>query len=271
MPDPGPFDAAVIIPTALRPSLIRAVRSVFNQDIAGRVQILIGVDDDGRDPGRKTLSELQAHCPDNMMLTVLDPGYSTSQYRGGIYPVRSGGALRTAMSYLANSERVAYLDDDNWWAHDHLSSLLAAIEGFDWAFSLRWYVHPHTLEPMGVDLTESVGPGKGYHKARFNGFVDTNCLMIDKMRCHWALPAWTVPAWTNPQTNIGEGVDRSIFQCLRENCSVSWTNRATAYYVVNEPDIPIVEGFLAQQEMGQEKGRPAMDRPSRLPSEEPRL
>jgi len=38
------FDAAVVMPTLLRPSLERAVRSVFAQDLGGRIQLLIGVD-----------------------------------------------------------------------------------------------------------------------------------------------------------------------------------------------------------------------------------
>jgi hypothetical protein len=40
----GRMDAAVIIPTLLRPSLVRAVQSVFAQQFGGRVQILIGID-----------------------------------------------------------------------------------------------------------------------------------------------------------------------------------------------------------------------------------
>jgi hypothetical protein len=36
-----PFDVAVVIPTVLRPTLLRAVRSIFRQDLKGRIQILI--------------------------------------------------------------------------------------------------------------------------------------------------------------------------------------------------------------------------------------
>ena len=39
-----PADVAVVIQTVLRPSLLRTVRSVFNQDHAGRIQVLIGID-----------------------------------------------------------------------------------------------------------------------------------------------------------------------------------------------------------------------------------
>ncbi len=39
-----PFDAAVVIATVLKPTLTRAVCSVFNQSFAGRIHVLIGVD-----------------------------------------------------------------------------------------------------------------------------------------------------------------------------------------------------------------------------------
>jgi len=40
----SPADVAVVMPTILRPVITQAVASVFAQDYAGRVQLLIGVD-----------------------------------------------------------------------------------------------------------------------------------------------------------------------------------------------------------------------------------
>lgn len=97
-----PFDVAVIIPTLLRPELVRAVESVFRQDIKGRVQILIGIDVAlGGASGLQALQALQARTPANMHITVLDPGYSTSERHGGLYSNRFSGAMRTILSYLA--------------------------------------------------------------------------------------------------------------------------------------------------------------------------
>ena len=39
-----PFDAAVVIPTTCRPSLVRAVHSVFHQVGVQRIHTLIGID-----------------------------------------------------------------------------------------------------------------------------------------------------------------------------------------------------------------------------------
>jgi len=69
------FDVAVIIPTILRPTLLRAVRSVFSQDLHGRIQILIGIDQ--RQGEDECLNILNQEKPENISLVIIDPGYST--------------------------------------------------------------------------------------------------------------------------------------------------------------------------------------------------
>jgi hypothetical protein len=117
----APFDVAVVIPTVLRPSLARAVESIYRQQFPGRIQVLIGVDKPLGD--YSLLDDLRRDCPDHCDLMVFDPGYSTSARNGGLYPGGCGGALRTILSYAANSRAIAYLDDDNWFHPDHLRTL----------------------------------------------------------------------------------------------------------------------------------------------------
>jgi glycosyltransferase involved in cell wall biosynthesis len=239
------FDAAVIIPTTLSPELRRAVRSIFAQDFTGKVQILIGVDVPKGDPA--TIEQLRRECPLHMQLTVLDIGYSTSRRHGGIYRNWSGGALRTMLSYAANARYIAYLDDDNWWAPSHLSDLLRKIPAHDWAYSYRWYVHPGTQQPLCVDEWESTGPDCGIYRDKYNGFVDTNCLMIDKLKCHWVLPAWCIP-----KDRKGAGEDRVVFEHLNRKHKGVCTGKATAYYVVRETDVKIIERFMQRKKKGPE-------------------
>lgn len=97
------------------------------------------------------IDELLAERPPGHAVTVLDLGCSTSVRNGGIYLSQDGGALRTMLTYAANSRYVAYLDDDNWIQESHLVRPRAAIEGQDWVYTLRWYVDPDTLEPMALD------------------------------------------------------------------------------------------------------------------------
>ncbi|CAN5371886.1 hypothetical protein BH10PSE5_BH10PSE5_20050 [soil metagenome] len=117
-------DVAVIVPTILRPALLDAVRSVYDQTFEGRVQLLIGADLKGDQAGR--LFDLLETRPANLSATVLTLPYSTSSRHGGVHPAWDGGALRPILSFMANAQHLAYLDDDNTWEPDHLASLMAA-------------------------------------------------------------------------------------------------------------------------------------------------
>lgn len=223
-------DVAVVIPTILRPHLLRAVESVFQQDISGTVQVLIGVDKHIGDAA--LLDEIRRTVPPNMHVTVIDPGYSTSVRHGGVYSNRFSGALRTILSYLANSRYVAYLDDDNWWADDHLSGLLAAIQDKDCAFAKRYYAHPESGEALCEDHWESLGPGKGIYAERFGGFVDTSCLMLDKTTCHMIFPFWSLAMGPN-----GDGEDRMVFDAiLRSGLRFGESSKPSCYYSLDNHD-----------------------------------
>ncbi len=225
-----PYGAAVVLPTLLRPGLARAVRSIFAQDFADRIQILVGIDK--AEGAREQLDALAAECPPHVALDLFDPGYSTSVRHGGIYPNKVTGSLRTLLAYAANSRYVAYLDDDNWWAPDHLASLRAAVEGHAWSWSLRWFVDPEDGQPICVDEWESVGPDAGVFKESFGGFVDTSSLMLDKLACHEVLPAWSLTPFAD-----GRGSDRVVFDRLKHGHAGRPTGRATSFYTINPDDI----------------------------------
>lgn len=222
---------AVVIPTILRPSVVRALQSVFAQEFAGRVQILIGID---KPAG--TMELLESTCalaPSHCCVQLLYPGYSTSVRHGGPWAARDGGTLRTILSYLANAPLIAYLDDDNWWGLRHLDSLARAIDPVDWAFSLRWFVHPDTARPVCVDQWESVGPDAGIFRERFGGFVDPNCLMIKREPCAAALPLWTIPL---PGDEKAMSADRTVFNFLSRERKFATSGAATCFYVVDPTD-----------------------------------
>ena len=224
------FHAAVVIPTILRPQLRRAVESVFLQSLRGRIHLLIGIDK--ALGNRDLIPQLIAAAPAHVHITVIDPGYSTSARHGGIYSNHFGGGLKTILSYLANSRFVAYLDDDNWYAPDHLAALLAAIDGHDWAYSLRWYAHPRGDLGLCEDKWESVGPERGYYARTFGGFVDTSSIMLDKAACHMLFPIWSMAL-----SKKGDGEDRMVFKALRENRRPGGaTGKPTSYYTLDPND-----------------------------------
>jgi len=233
-PEPGhaTFDFAVVMPSLLRPTLARALASVFAQDFPGTVQTLIGID-----VPRGDIAVIEDACrarPANHTVLLFDPGYSTSVRHGGLHPAWDGGVLRTVLSYLAASRRVAYLDDDNWWAPAHLSSLAAALEGHDWAWSLRFHVEPGPDGAMREDRWESVGPGRGVFP---EGWVDPNTLAIDKLACETVLRWWGLP---KPDSPTGTSGDWNVFRHLSNAYRGRGTGRATAYYTVKDR-IPVYD------------------------------
>jgi|GEM_PF-1604755 len=227
----GLHDVAVVIPTVGRSTLERAVRSVYNQAFPGTIQILLGID---VRPAADSFDALIADAPSNCTVTVFDPGYSTSVRHGGVHAARDGGALRTILSYAAHSRLVAYLDDDNWWAPDHLSSLTAAVAGRGWAYSLRWYVDPDSATPLCIDRWESLGPDAGCYREQYGGFVDANCLLIDKTVCEPTLRLWCHPL---PGDKKGMSSDRSVLGDLRQRGPAGSTGRATVFYTLNPTDV----------------------------------
>lgn len=222
---------AVVIPTVLRPSLARALTSVFAQEFGGRVQVLVGID-----APQGSMEVLEATCrlaPSHYTVQAFYPGYSTSVRHNGMWDSPAGGALRTILSYLANAPVIAYLDDDNWWGPRHLATLTRAIEPVDWAFSLRWFVHPATARPICIDQWESVGPGAGRFLQEFDGFVDPNCLMIKTKRCAPTFSWWPIPLPGDPR---GAGSDRHVFDVLRRMGQWAGTGEPTAFYVIDPAD-----------------------------------
>jgi len=222
-------DVAVVVQTVLRPSVERAIRSVFAQDFPGRIHLLVGVD--RRVGARQFVDAALQDCPANVVATVFDPGYSTSARHGGVHTNFFGGSLRTLLSFAANSQYVAYLDDDDWFAEDHLSTLVSAIQGKRWAFSRRWFVNPYDLEPMCVDTIENLGPDAGVY-APIGGFACPSTLMVDKMACASILHVWSEAG--RPQ---GDAEDRLFFGALCETCPGHGdTGKATVFCVVKPED-----------------------------------
>ena len=122
-----------------------------------------------------------------------------------------GGSLRTALSFLASSEWIAYLDDDDWYEPQHLRTLLAAAQGNSWAFALSNYADSNESRILGVDTIESVGPNRGVYREKFGGFVRPSALMIHKIKLSLILHLWSVAPFAT-----GDGEDRLIFNELRK-------------------------------------------------------
>lgn len=226
------YDAAVILPTIGRWTTLQAIESVYAQVDAGVIQLLVGVDVEAGDFLR--IEQLLQSPPPHVDVALFYPGYSTSMRHGGVHTSGSGGALRTILSYLAHSKYLCYLDDDNWWAPQHVSALLRAAKGKAWAYAGRSFVHPEHDHWQCMDDWESVGLNGGVFAAEFGGWVDPNCLIIDKTQCAEALGLWS-NALTFKGQGWGLAADRRVFAWLRDK-PVGATGSYTVYYRIRADD-----------------------------------
>lgn len=216
----APRAVAVVMTSVLRPSIVEAVTSVYRQAGAGRIQLMIGVDKAMGAIG--DLTAVLEQRPPNVSAMVLTLPYSTSVRHGGVHPATDGGSLRSILTFMANSRHVAYLDDDNAWEPDHLASLLAAVRGKAWAWSQRMLIDVTDGREIGVDRWDSVGVGRGRFAAD-GGFVDPNCLLVDKVVAARAFGRWS--------EGPGMKSDRSFFAAIREAAHGAVERPTTRYFV----------------------------------------
>lgn len=223
-------DLSVVIVSVCRSSLIRAVESVFNQEFTGRIQVIVGVDIDLYGEELKIKNQLLSSCPDNCTLTWLNIGYSTSRRHGGVHACYFGGSLRSALSFLADSVHVMYLDDDDWLAPRHCSDMLSVIGDHHWAFGYCIYADGNTSKGICIDQIESVGVGKGVYRKMYGGFVRPSGLLFNKLNM---LPVLSL--WSQSPFESGDGEDRLIFEAIKE-LSHACSNQATVFYTLDAKD-----------------------------------
>lgn len=223
-------EIAVIIPTVCRLSLLRAARSVFTQDLDKPIQLLIGVDVDQTGESIEIRKILKKECPPHIDLIWWQPNYSTSKRNGGVHHCLFGGSLRSALSFLANSEIITYLDDDDWYAPNHLREILKSIERKPWAYSLCRYADGTTGQELAIDEIESVGVNAGIYRDRFGGFVRPSALALNKIQLGHVLHLWAEALGPG-----GDGEDRLIFEKIKQ-LDHGFTGIPTVYYALDPKD-----------------------------------
>lgn len=117
----GP-EVSVVIPTYNRPALLRrAVGSAVAQ-VDVRLEVIV-VDDGIARP------VADGELPEGVLMVRAGGG-------GGVAPARNLGVER------ARGPWIAFLDDDDWWAPDHVHRLLSAVDGRDagFAYAATWNV-----------------------------------------------------------------------------------------------------------------------------------
>ena len=92
----------------------------------------------------------------------------------------------------------------------------------------------HGLLNMAVDPVRLASAlGVKVFNAKFGGFVDPSCLMIDKLRCDDVIRWWGIPLKGDA---VAMSADRHVFHWLNASQPGAGSDRATTFYVMNEGD-----------------------------------
>ena len=132
----------VITPTTGKPSLSRLIDSLEIQT-ESYWHLLIW--DDVRDPRARDPESYRNDTTHSLQL----PGRA-------VQGAAAGSALRAVGLMAANTPYVTFADDDVWFDKTHFTELLTAIDGHNWAYTMRRIFSP-AGNFIGVDRFESIG------------------------------------------------------------------------------------------------------------------
>ena len=172
----------VITPTVGSSKLKDAILSVQSQTYKN-IEHLVVVDG--------TEHELKAMAAGANLVNMLVLPWNTGA-RGF-----NGQRIYASIPHLVNSDYVFFLDEDNWYEPDHVSSLVATIEksNLDWAYSLRKIYTPDK-KYLADDNCESLGKWPIYFSHNNPQYlIDTSAFAFKRefiqATCHrWHSGAW---------------------------------------------------------------------------------
>lgn len=143
----------IVLTRGTRRSLAAALRSIGRQDYAGPMSVLVVADR----PERRLGVALRGRRP----------------VRGSVVHVQARGVPRSTVTHVArlrnlalahvDAPLVAFLDDDNAWDNDHLSSLFTALSGSGACAAHSWR---RLVDPRGHETVPTrfpwlpAGPGE---------------------------------------------------------------------------------------------------------------
>lgn len=166
----GKETVTVITPTTGAPELIDALISVANQDYDGPVEHLVVVDGQEFVPRVEEVIERSGVNPTVMILP-----YNTGA--GGW----NGHRIYASVPFLVDSKYIAFLDQDNWFLKNHISSLVSTIEEdskLRVVFSLR-SLFDKDKKYIDDDNCESLGKWPVWNSNGSQYLIDTSCFLFD--------------------------------------------------------------------------------------------
>lgn len=250
-PDPNPpFDhhrrilppmqtLTVVTPTTGDlPALTRCMRSVQAQDVVALRHLVVC---DGPAATAAT-AQLRRDFARNVPVQWIHLPERTGAGRWNGHRVYGASAFLAQAAFAqAPSELLAFLDEDNWYAPDHLRGLLDRLldEGADAAFSLRTINDPRTGELLCHDNCESLG---NLAPASAGGYFlgDTSCWLLRHRTAVATAHCWDVRA----REAGAEEADRALTRELLARWKVTGVARHTLHYSAGSSGLSVDPAYF---------------------------
>ena len=160
----------IITPVTGNPLMQQAIQSVQDQDYP-HIEHLIMIDGQEREvAARAVLETIEFKKPQTHIHCL---PYSTGE--DGF----NGHRIYGMSTFLANGDYLVFLDEDNWFDPQHISSLVQLVQekNLDWAYALRKIIDENG-EHITNDNCESLGKWPTFKNNYHH--VDTNCYFLKK-------------------------------------------------------------------------------------------
>jgi len=186
--------AVVIIPTTGSDTLIRSIQSIAEQSYKN-VTVHIVVD------GKQFFSKVKKMLLGKGFNVPIRVDYLQENVgANGFY----GHRIYAAYSHLLDEDYIFFLDQDNWFAPNHIETMITELEStkLDWVYSLR-NIFDKQEEFICKDDCESLGKWEAWTNCYH---IDTNCYCFTNKVAVTIAGAW----------HGGWGQDRVVFQALKQ-------------------------------------------------------
>jgi hypothetical protein len=234
----------IITPTTGKHLLSKNIKSVQEQDYPNLEHYLVIDGPEFREIVEKITNQISKKQTNIHFLTL---PFNTGHHGW------NGHRVYASVPHLVDGHYIAYLDEDNYLATNHISSLMNLIlkHNLDWAYSLRnivdtqgKFICQDNCESLGVISPVWNDPSGQNH------MCDTSTYMINRKLAMEISPIWTTTSCQcHPSVCIErqhkKGRDRILYQALtKRNVSSGCTQKHTLNYTID----PAKEGNSVQAE-----------------------
>ena len=213
----------VITPTIGSSKLADAIESVQKQSYGNLEHVLVV--DGGLEYGGKVRNVIEDVNDRNPGLTTKHIRFIDLPYNTGAKGF-NGQRIYASVPHLVNTDYVFFLDEDNWYDGDHVSSLVETIEKnkLDWAYSLRKIYKPDK-KYLADDNCESLGKWPIYFTHNDPQYlIDTSAFAFKREFIQATCHRWHSGAW---------GEDRRYFYSIMNQSKWDTNHKHTLCYRVD--------------------------------------